>query len=776
MRLPWHVVCLSALFACTGADKDVSGTLTDGTVEGDADTDTDADSDADTDPTTSTTTTPTAQDTDGDGLTDDEEAALGTNPTKPDTDGDGLTDGAEVQQYGTDPLSSDTDRDGETDDDEIALGLDPLNPDSDSDGLADGAEFDTGTDALNPDSDGDGLLDGDEVAAGTDPALPDTDGDGLLDGAEPGLGLDPANADTDGDGLDDGAEPALGLDPANPDSDFDGLDDGGELDAGSDALNQDTDGDGLLDGAEVNQFGSDPTLVDSDGDNFDDPDEVVAGTDPALADTDNDGLNDPQEIFQSATDPLDADTDGGGARDGQEVLVDGTNPLDPNDDIGCAYPDLAWSSAPAPASGTLVPATVGVRMRGNWDFFAFRDATVAGVDAPAVAEFVLYDAAGAVQCTVSVDLESAVPAVGWTTDGGVLSQGFTLDLSNADSDCDGLDLATYGTTDVRDILDDFAWGVGIGELSTIELDLRAEKTAAGENWNADWAPYVNGLYVTQDGIDATEQGYVFGSFADCAVADLALPSAALGAGLPLVDDYYEGTDFLQIPWSDLSGVAQCLYPQADLVDTGWVPPAPTITPVYVAVYTQGLMQNSGTLYADFTDPSVPVDYSAGVFFDMYDAGFVRLCGLAYDASAATPVDVATLTPIDPFTGAVGGSLFGAFELTPTNGYSDCNRVSAATFGSQDIRDTIESITWTVGFGPTSALGAYVAGVGVPGNLVHSQYVSFDQTNAYEVNLGGAFPIVSCPSVDVTAFLPAPAGAPLPDGGYFALAPVIVFNL
>jgi CO/xanthine dehydrogenase Mo-binding subunit len=66
--------------------------------------------------------------------------------------------------------------------------------------------------------------------------------------------------------------------------------------------------------------------------------------------------------------------------------------------------------------------------------------------------------------------------------------------------------------------------------------------------------------------------------------------------------------------------------------------------------------------------------------------------------------------------------------------------------------------------------------GVPGNLVHSQYVSFDQTNAYEVNLGGAFPIVSCPSVDVTAFLPAPAGAPLPDGGYFALAPVVVFNL
>ncbi len=35
-------------------------------------------------------------DTDGDGLTDGEEAALGTNPNNPDTDGDGLTDGEEV--------------------------------------------------------------------------------------------------------------------------------------------------------------------------------------------------------------------------------------------------------------------------------------------------------------------------------------------------------------------------------------------------------------------------------------------------------------------------------------------------------------------------------------------------------------------------------------------------------------------------------------------------------------------------------------------------------
>jgi hypothetical protein len=43
-------------------------------------------------------------DSDGDGLSDDEEAALGTNPYDPDTDDDGLGDGSEVAN-GFDPLT-----------------------------------------------------------------------------------------------------------------------------------------------------------------------------------------------------------------------------------------------------------------------------------------------------------------------------------------------------------------------------------------------------------------------------------------------------------------------------------------------------------------------------------------------------------------------------------------------------------------------------------------------------------------------------------------------
>lgn len=58
-------------------------------------------------------------DSDGDGLTDDEEAELGTDPNNPDTDGDGLTDWEEVNIYDTEPLLFDTDGDGVGDGDEV---------------------------------------------------------------------------------------------------------------------------------------------------------------------------------------------------------------------------------------------------------------------------------------------------------------------------------------------------------------------------------------------------------------------------------------------------------------------------------------------------------------------------------------------------------------------------------------------------------------------------------------------------------------------------------
>jgi hypothetical protein len=67
-----------------------------------------------------------AVDTDGDGLSDEEEARRGTDPANRDTDGDGLSDGDEVNRYGTDPKNRDTDEDGFPDAQEIQNGYNPL--------------------------------------------------------------------------------------------------------------------------------------------------------------------------------------------------------------------------------------------------------------------------------------------------------------------------------------------------------------------------------------------------------------------------------------------------------------------------------------------------------------------------------------------------------------------------------------------------------------------------------------------------------------------------
>lgn len=126
-------------------------------------------------------------DVDNDGLTNAEEQSLApgsarcpraSGPTDPkswDTDGDGVYDGAECA-LGTDPRSSlskpprfpanDTDHDGLPDAFEIAIGTDPARPDTDGDKLIDGVEvMFYGTDPLNPNTDGDICSDGKEAAS-----------------------------------------------------------------------------------------------------------------------------------------------------------------------------------------------------------------------------------------------------------------------------------------------------------------------------------------------------------------------------------------------------------------------------------------------------------------------------------------------------------------------------------------------------------------------------------------------------------------------------------
>ena len=114
---------------------------------------------------------PFLPDSDGDGLFDQQEEALGTDPNNPDSDGDTLKDGAEFTTFGSDPTIPDTDGDMVSDSIEVGLGEDPAvatayGPDADNDGIPDDYEVRLGTDPKHPDSDSDGWWDGFEIAVG----------------------------------------------------------------------------------------------------------------------------------------------------------------------------------------------------------------------------------------------------------------------------------------------------------------------------------------------------------------------------------------------------------------------------------------------------------------------------------------------------------------------------------------------------------------------------------------------------------------------------------
>jgi len=293
------------------------------------------------------------------------------NVCDPDSDGDGLLDGEEVA-IGTDPGDWDTDDDGRNDWHEQTGGgpipTDPFDPDTDDDGLLDSAEV-FGSNPTNPtncDTDADGLCDGGArtpyMTSGHPSAVvsprcrtgigghpnplgigEDEDGDGAWDSGE----TDPNNPDTDGDAVGDGFErlsfsvsrqslipatdlfgrpitvvypeannvkPACGcMNPLTTDSDGDGLLDGEE------DLNHDGHFDFLVSDFDYGHHGPIP------GPAYGSPLE----TNPCDPDTDYDGLTDLEELRGQAnppsffpfnpTNPLDHDTDNDWIYDGPEV-------------------------------------------------------------------------------------------------------------------------------------------------------------------------------------------------------------------------------------------------------------------------------------------------------------------------------------------------------------------------------------------------------------------------------------------------------------------------
>jgi len=221
-------------------------------------------------------------DTDGDGLSDNEEFYFGldgylTDPTNIDTDGDGLGDYQEWSIFGTDPTTNDTDSDNVTDD----IDLFPLDPaewiDTDGDGVGDNQDYFPNDFNESKDSDLDGLGDNyEEDLLKTDPLDPDSDNDGYCDGLVNvtveevqiciGNDLFPTDAgewsDADGDGHGDNSD-------ACPEDNLDWFD---------------TDGDGFCDFSDA--FSDNPNeWKDSDSDGYGDnsdkyPDDASRYKDP----------------------------------------------------------------------------------------------------------------------------------------------------------------------------------------------------------------------------------------------------------------------------------------------------------------------------------------------------------------------------------------------------------------------------------------------------------------------------------------------------------------
>lgn len=145
-------------------------------------------------------------DTDGDGLNDGLELAMGTDPFDADSDDDGLLDGVDPSpKAGRTATGEDVDLDGFI----APWESDPTDPDSDDDGLFDGTESGLAT-TLTSDTDlsaGSFVADADPDST-TDPRNSDSDSDDVLDGVEDANGngaVDPGEADPE----DNSSVPAL---------------------------------------------------------------------------------------------------------------------------------------------------------------------------------------------------------------------------------------------------------------------------------------------------------------------------------------------------------------------------------------------------------------------------------------------------------------------------------------------------------------------------------------------------------------------------------------
>ncbi len=240
--------------------------------------------------------------------------------------------------------------------------------------------------------------------------------------------------------------------------------------------------------------------------------------------------------------------------DGEDAGPAGTASVDIGEGAGedpCVYPDESLTVSTGPASGaTFSPYYFSVDFIGTIEDGVVYDWQNSSGDQPAYIQFEFFDSSVTSLCSVYYDLDSASVATGWSSSsGGALYGAWEVPLVGGYTTCPQISAATWGSRDLRDLLESWTWGVGVGELVDLGGDLRTAVLGAGLDWTNDWAPYVNAEYVYSDLYGtAYEIGWAWGWEEECGVlaedtSGDGIKLSALAASPP-PDATWDGNGFL----------------------------------------------------------------------------------------------------------------------------------------------------------------------------------------------------------------------------------------
>ena len=177
------------------------------------------------------------------------------------------------------------------------------------------------------------------------------------------------------------------------------------------------------------------------------------------------------------------------------------------------YPDTFIPAALPPDGSEINPYYIDIKAYGIFADGAIHDYTEEGEEEPTSARvvFTFLDLYGAPICRVLYDISGSASrqVEPWPRYGGlgVIWDAYLFNLEDGRSNCDPVSAVTFGSTDLRNWLDLFQWGIGIGD----NFDVTGQMTYAG--------------YFTFDGIDGIEMDEVHAyELLDC---DLAVKSAGM---------------------------------------------------------------------------------------------------------------------------------------------------------------------------------------------------------------------------------------------------------